>query len=128
MHALLLPLKPRFIVYTSVLLVTALLLFEVLHGFTSPFIEIPLVVFIALAVIGTVDVLQTRHAILDPPALQVPRPPVFIDAVGVGNLYYENRAKIAHETFPELRDYIADNYHLVQDVGGTRVYVRNDRL
>jgi hypothetical protein len=56
------------------------------------------------------------------------RPPVFIDAVGVGNLYYENRAKIAHETFPELRDYIADNYHLVQDVGGTRVYVRNDRL
>src|SRR6202051_5130094 len=64
MHALLLPLKPRFIVYTSVLLVTALLLFEVLHGFTSPFIEIPLVVFIALAVIGIHDILQTRHAVL----------------------------------------------------------------
>lgn len=26
------------------------------------------------------------------------------------------------------RDYIADNYHLVQDVEGSRVYVRNDRL
>ena len=56
------------------------------------------------------------------------RPPVFVDAVGVGNFVYENRAKSAHETFPELRDYIGDNYHLVQDVEGSRVYVRNDRL
>src|SRR6202790_4476218 len=64
MHALLLPLKPRFIIYTSVLLITALLLFEFLHGFTSPFIEIPLVLFIALTVIGTVDLFQTRHAVL----------------------------------------------------------------
>ena len=56
------------------------------------------------------------------------RPPVFVDAIGVGSYLYENRAKSAHETFPELRDYIADNYHLVQDVGGSRVYVRNDRL
>ena len=56
------------------------------------------------------------------------RPPVFVDAVGVGNFIHENRGKSAHETFPELRDYIAENYHLVRDVEGTRIYVRNDRL
>src|SRR5262249_53831417 len=38
------------------------------------------------------------------------RPPVFIDAVGTGNFVYEDRNEMAHETFPELRDYIANNY------------------
>lgn len=56
------------------------------------------------------------------------RPPVFIDAVGPGNFVYEDRAQDAHETFPELRDHIANNYHLVRDIEGSRVYVRNDRL
>jgi hypothetical protein len=56
------------------------------------------------------------------------RPPVFVDAVGPGNFLYEDRAQEAHETFPELRDYIAANYHFVVEVGGSRVYVRNDRL
>jgi hypothetical protein len=56
------------------------------------------------------------------------RPPVFIDAVGVGNFVYEDRAQDGHEAFPELREYITDNYHLVRDVEGTRIYVRNDRL
>jgi hypothetical protein len=56
------------------------------------------------------------------------QPPVFIDAVGPGNFVYEDRAQDAHETFPELRDHIAGNYHLVRDVEGSRVYVRNDRL
>jgi hypothetical protein len=56
------------------------------------------------------------------------RPPVFIDAVGPGNFVYEDRAQDAHETFSELRDLIAANYHLVRDVEGSRVYVRNDRL
>jgi hypothetical protein len=56
------------------------------------------------------------------------RPPVFIDTVGVANVLYQDRVTRAHETFPELRDYIADNYHLVRDVEGTRIYVRNDRL
>jgi hypothetical protein len=53
-------------------------------------------------------------------------PPVFVDTVGAGS-YFENRAKSAHEVFPELRDYIAENYHLVQDLEGKRIYVRNDR-
>jgi len=56
------------------------------------------------------------------------RPPVFVDAVGPGNFVYEDRAQDGQETFPELRDYIAGNYHLVRDVEGSRVYVRNDRL
>ena len=56
------------------------------------------------------------------------RPPVFIDAVGPGNFVYEDRVQDAHETFSELRDLIAANYHFVRDVEGSRVYVRNDRL
>src|SRR6266480_1495969 len=56
------------------------------------------------------------------------RPLVFIYAVGPGNFDYEVRAKSGHEIFPELRDYIAENYHMGRDVEGTRVYVRNDRL
>lgn len=54
-------------------------------------------------------------------------PPVFVDAVGTGNFLYEDRAECAHETFPDLRDYIANNYRLIDDVEGTRIYVRNDR-
>jgi glutamate synthase domain-containing protein 2 len=64
MRSLLLPLQPRFIVYTGVLLVTALLLYEVLIGFTSPIVEIPLVVFLTLSIVGTVDLFQSRHAVL----------------------------------------------------------------
>ena len=56
------------------------------------------------------------------------QPPVFIDAVGAGNFAYEDRNEFAHETFPELTDYLGNNYHLVGDIEGTRIYVRNDRL
>ncbi len=64
MRSLLLPLQPRFIVYTVVLLVTALLLYEVLIGLTSPIVEVPLVVFLTLSIVGTVDLFQSRHAVL----------------------------------------------------------------
>jgi len=64
MHALLLPLQPRFIIYTLVLLIAVALGLEFFLGFRSLLIEIPLVVFICLAVIGTVDVFQKRHAVL----------------------------------------------------------------
>ena len=56
------------------------------------------------------------------------QPPVFVDAVGAGNFVYQDRSEFGHETFPELRDYLANNYQLVRDVDGTRVYVRSDRL
>ena len=64
MHALLLPLQPRFIIYTLVVLIAAALGLEFFLGLRSLLIDIPLVVFISLAVIGTVDVLQKRHAVL----------------------------------------------------------------
>jgi glutamate synthase domain-containing protein 2 len=64
MHTLLLPLQPRFIAFTLVVLIAAALGVEFFLGSRSLLIEIPLVVFIFLAVVGTVDVLQKRHAVL----------------------------------------------------------------
>ena len=64
MHTLLLPLQPRFIIFTLVVLIAVALGLEFFFGFRSLLIEIPLVVFIALAVVGTVDVFQKRHAVL----------------------------------------------------------------
>ncbi|HJY18832.1 MAG TPA: FMN-binding glutamate synthase family protein, partial [Xanthobacteraceae bacterium] len=64
MHALLLPLQPRFIIYTLVVLIATALGLEFFLGLRSLLIDIPLVVFLSLAVIGTVDVLQKRHAVL----------------------------------------------------------------
>ena len=64
MHTLLLPLQPRFIAFTLVVLIAAALGLEFFLGFRSLLIDIPLVVFISLAVVGTVDVLQKRHAVL----------------------------------------------------------------
>ena len=64
MHTLLLPLQPRFIIYSLVVLTAAALGLEFFLGLRSLLIDIPLVIFISLAVIGTVDVLQKRHAVL----------------------------------------------------------------
>ncbi len=64
MRSLPLPLQPRFIVYTTVLVVTAILLAELLAGNTSFFVTIPLVLFAALSALGTADLIQTRHAVL----------------------------------------------------------------
>ena len=63
MRILLLPFSARFIAYTAVLIITAALLIE-LYFFPSPIVAVPLVLFSALAVIGTVDLIQTRHAVL----------------------------------------------------------------
>jgi len=64
MRALLLPLQPRFIVYTAVLVLSALLLLDEVEGYPSIYIVILLILFGALALIGTIDLLQTRHAVL----------------------------------------------------------------
>src|ERR1700730_9118360 len=64
MRTLLSPLQPRLITHTLGLLIAGALLLEFIYGSRSLLIEIPMVVFIALAVVGTVDVLQSRHAIL----------------------------------------------------------------
>ena len=59
-----LPLQPRFIAYTIVLVITAILLFEYIVEFTSFYVGIPLLLFSILAVIGTIDLIQPRHAVL----------------------------------------------------------------
>jgi glutamate synthase domain-containing protein 2 len=64
MRALLLPLQPRFIVYTGVLAICALLLADEVEFFPSVYVVILLVLFGVLAAIGTNDLLQTRHAVL----------------------------------------------------------------
>jgi len=69
---LLLPLRARFIFYTLVLLITAILLALFLAGLLFGFlpifdlflVAIPLALFAALSVIGFVDLFQTRHAVL----------------------------------------------------------------
>jgi glutamate synthase domain-containing protein 2 len=64
MRALLLPLQPRFIVFTAVLVLSALLLFDEVEFYPSIYVVILLILFGALALIGTLDLLQTRHAVL----------------------------------------------------------------
>lgn len=64
MGTLLFPLSARFIVYTFVLVITAILLFESLFWWSSVYVAIPLALFAAPSVVGTVDLLQTKHAVL----------------------------------------------------------------
>src|SRR5262245_41867160 len=64
-HKLLLPFTPRFIIYTGSIILSAVLAILV---FTEParlpYLAIFLGVFFGLAVLGTVDLIQTRHAVL----------------------------------------------------------------
>jgi glutamate synthase domain-containing protein 2 len=64
MRAFSLPLQPRFIVFTAVVLMSALLLLDEVEWFPSIYVVIFLILFGALALIGTIDLLQTRHAVL----------------------------------------------------------------
>jgi glutamate synthase domain-containing protein 2 len=64
MRALLLPLTARFIAYTIVVVVALVLLFADLDGYSSLYVIIPLLLFGALALLGTLDLVQTRHSVL----------------------------------------------------------------
>jgi len=64
MRAFLLPLQPRFIAFTAVLLISALLLFDEVELYPSIYVVILLILFGALAIIGTIDIFQKRHAVL----------------------------------------------------------------
>src|SRR6202166_572818 len=64
MYALLLPLTARFFVFTSVVAIAVILLFADLDGYSSIYVVIPLILFGALALLGTIDLIQTRHAVL----------------------------------------------------------------
>ena len=58
-----LPLQPRFIVFTGVVLITAILIVAVFFS-PSIYIAIALAVCAALTTLGTLDLIQTRHAVL----------------------------------------------------------------
>lgn len=65
MRALLLPFSPRLVVYTvSVLATLALLSLAVGWPQLLPYVVFPIVVFGGLSLLGTADLLQTKHAIL----------------------------------------------------------------
>lgn len=52
-------------------------------------------------------------------------PAVFVDAVGQGAFIFTDRARHAHESFPELAEYIRRHYVLVIDLIDARIYARN---
>jgi hypothetical protein len=55
-------------------------------------------------------------------------PPVFVDAVGGNNFAFHDR-ELAHDrSFPEFGALIRMLYTQVDDIAGSRIYVRNDRL
>ena len=58
-----LPFQPRFIVYTAVVIITVVLFIALLLS-PSVYVAIPLVPFAFLMAIGTIDLIQTRHAVL----------------------------------------------------------------
>jgi hypothetical protein len=57
--------------------------------------------------------------------LQRSAPAVFVDAVGQGACVFTDRGQHAHESFPELAEYIRHNYRLVVDLIDARIYARN---
>ena len=65
MHVLMLPFAPRFILYTTAVAGTvSLALLALWQPALLPFLSVPIAVFAGLAVLGTVDLAQTRHAVL----------------------------------------------------------------
>lgn len=56
------------------------------------------------------------------------RPAVFIDAVGPGLFQFHNRPHQAHETIGGLATFVRENYRLVADLHGARLFVRRDLL
>jgi hypothetical protein len=52
-------------------------------------------------------------------------PSIFIDTVGPGNFKYTDRATQGHEIFPLLDKVVQENFTLIKDVAGVRIYSRN---
>ncbi|MDI1320099.1 MAG: hypothetical protein PSW75_07895, partial [bacterium] len=67
---------------------------------------------------------QAYHRAVYLADLKKSAPAVFVDAVGFRAFTFLNRARQAHESFPELADYIRQHYILVIDLQSARVYAR----
>ena len=57
--------------------------------------------------------------------LQRNEPAFFVDATGTGD--WADRGRYGHECFPELADYIRENYRLAHDEPAARLYIRHSR-
>jgi hypothetical protein len=55
-------------------------------------------------------------------------PTFFVDAVGPGAFSFIDRPREAHETWPELEEYVRCNYLFLREDGQARTYLRADRL
>ncbi len=55
-------------------------------------------------------------------------PPVFVDAVAPESFWFEDRSMFGYETFPRLAALVAENYVLLYEMRGVRIFVRKDRL
>jgi hypothetical protein len=53
-------------------------------------------------------------------------PTLFIDAINQNGFHFTNRATQAHEMFPEINFFIQENYNLVEEVNGVRIYLRKN--
>ncbi len=57
--------------------------------------------------------------------LRLHPPKLFLDAVGPRR-FLHSREKYGFETFPELREYVTNNFYLAGDIDGVRVFARKD--
>src|SRR5262245_53537606 len=65
MRALLLPFEPRFIIYTASIVLTVLLVaLAFVQSDLVPYLSVFIAIFGGLSVLGTLDLLQTRHSVL----------------------------------------------------------------
>jgi hypothetical protein len=69
---------------------------------------------------------QAYHRAVYLADLQRHAPAVIVDAVGPGAFVFTDRARQAHEIFPELAAYIREQYTLVIDLQDARIYARQD--
>jgi len=59
--------------------------------------------------------------------LRANRPAFFVDSIGDDDYLMKDRARQGHESFPELANYIRQEYESVGSDGSFRVYLRRDR-
>jgi glutamate synthase domain-containing protein 2 len=65
MRALLLPFQRRFVIYTlSIVLAVLFIALAWSDRAQLPYLSIPIAIFVGLSVLGTADLIQTRHAVL----------------------------------------------------------------
>ena len=60
--------------------------------------------------------------------LEKNKPKIFIEAIGPNFFGFQDRAKSGFENFADLNAYVKRNYTFDGEVGGARIFVRNEKL